>query len=369
MCELGVASRGAGDLQRAEGVLATAAVTAQAAGDRRCELRARLELTNVRLFSDPGGRADELLEVAHDAAPVFEAVGDDHALARAWRLIAYVWGSMRCRYERSVEAADRALASERKSGWSTAAILGDLSAALFYGPTPVPEAIRRCTELLEHADLGGEANVLPFLAGLEAMRKCFPRARVLLERAEQLYADLGQHTFGLAACASQRAEVELLAGDLAAAEEALHRSRAALETMRDRARLATCAAELAAVTFRIGRFEDADGWSRVGEELGSEDDIPTQFLSRAVRAKLLAREGHAANAEAFAREAVTLSETTDSLSQRANVLLDLADVLRLCGRPAPAAEAGRHALELFEQKRNIAGAGQARALLAELAPV
>jgi hypothetical protein len=350
-------------------VLAEAADTAQAAGERRFELRARMELANVRLFSDPGGRVDELLQVADDAIGIFEAVGDAHALARAWRLIAYVEGSMRCRYARSAVAAERALASEHETGWSTAAILGDLAAALFYGPTPVPQAIRRCNALLQDADLGGEANVLPFLACLEAMRRRFPLARRLLDRAEGLYAELGQGTFGVAACAARRAEVEVLAGELAAAEEALHRNHAALNSMGDRASLATCAAELAAVVLRSGRRDEADRWSLVAEELVSDDDVPTQFLSRAVRAKLLAVGGDAARAEALADEAVALSETTDSLSQRANVMLDLVDVLRICGRPAPAAEAGRRALELFEQKGNLAGAERARTLLAELAPV
>jgi len=201
------------------------------------------------------------------------------------------------------------------------------------------------------------------------MRERFPIARRLLDQAEKLFAELGQGTFGLAACTPRRAEVELLAGELAAAEEALRRNHSVLVSMGDRASLATCAAELAEVVLRTGRREEADRWSLVAEELVSDDDVPTQFLSRVVRAKLLALDGDAASAEALAREAVALSETTDSLSQRADVLLDLADVLRTSGRAAPAAEAGRRALELFEQKGNLASAGRARALLAELAPV
>jgi DNA-binding SARP family transcriptional activator len=369
MCELGVASRGAGDLKSAEDVLVAASESARAAGERRFELRGRLELANVRLFSDPGGRADDLLRVAHEAIEVFEAVGDDHGLARAWRLIGFVEGAMHCQYARSAEAVERALARERTTGWSTAAILGDLAAALFYGPTPVPRAIRRCNALLEGADLGGEANVLPFLAGLEAMHERFAAARTLLDRAERLYAELGQGTFGLAACSARRAGVELLAGDVVAAREAMQRHHAVLEQMGDRAGLATSAATLAAVSLLGGRPDEADSWSHVAEELASSEDVPTQFLSGAVRAKLLALEGDAAAAEALARHAVALSETTDSLSQRAEVLLDLADVLRLCGGPAPAAEAASRALDLYEQKKDRAGARRARALVAELAPV
>ena len=275
---------------------------------------------------------------------------------------------MRCRYARSVEAAERALASERDTGWSTAAILGDLAAALYYGPTPVTQAVRRCRALLEQADSGGEANVLPFLAGLEGMRGRFAVARRLLDRAESLYAELGQTRFGLVSCAGRRAEVERLAGDDAAAEAALRIKQATLELMGDRASLATCAAALASVLLDRERAEEANGWSRIAEELASADDVPTQFLSRAVRAKLLALGGDAGRAETMARDAVALSGSTDSLSQRADVLLDLAVVLRHAGRAASAADEARRAHELYEQKGNRAAAGRARALVEELAP-
>ena len=369
MCELGVALRGAGDLRRAESVLAEAADRSSRSRQRRFEARALLELENVLLFSDPGGHAGGLLEVARKAVPVFEAVGDDHGLARAWRLTAFVEGAMRCRYAASVEAAERALAHESETGWSTAAILGDLGAALFYGPTPVPAAIARGESLLDEADLGGEANLLPFLALLEAMRGRFEVARSLIDRAENLYAELGQGVFAVAVCSASRAEVELLAGNTNVAEETLRSSYAALERMGDSASLATCAAHLAEVLLRSGRPRDAGSWSSTAEELGSSDDVPTQFLVRAVRAKLLAIDGEKEKAEALAYEAVALSGETDSLSQRADVMLGLAEVLRICGRVQPAAKAGAGALELYERKGNLSGAGRAHRFLVAPTPV
>jgi hypothetical protein len=113
---------------------------------------------------------------------------------------------MRCRYAASAEAAERALAHESETGWSTAAILGELGAALLYGPTPVSAAIGRCEALLAQADLGGEANLLPFLANLEAMRERFEIARALIDRAESLYAQLGQGEFAVAVCSARRAD-------------------------------------------------------------------------------------------------------------------------------------------------------------------
>jgi tetratricopeptide (TPR) repeat protein len=280
----------------------------------------------------------------------------------------FVEGAMRCRYAASADAAERALVSERETGWSTAAIVGDLAAALFYGPTPVPDAIGRCESLLAEADLGGEAILLLFLADLEAMREQPDAARSHLDRAEAFYAELGQGRFAVPICASHRAVVEMLAGNLDAAESALRARYEALETMGDRASLATCAAALAEVVCRSGRTEEANTWSRAAAKLVSDDDVPTQFLTRAVRARLLALQGDAENAEALAREAAALSSTTDSLSQRADVTLDLAEVLLRCGQTEQAVEVGTAALALYEQKGNLSGVRRARAFLGALAP-
>jgi DNA-binding SARP family transcriptional activator len=364
LCELGVALRGGGELHEAEAVLADAAETAAVAGDRRSELRARLELANVRLLRDPGGRAGELLAAARAAIPVLEALDDDRSLSRAWRLVAYVEGAMSCRYAASVEAAERALDHCRRSGWSTAACLGDLTAALYHGPTPAREGVRRCRALLKGADVGGEANVLVHLGGLEAMHGRFDEARRLVERSQGLYEDIGQSALAHANCGGIRGQIELLAGETAAAEQALRDSYDALESIGDRAYLATRAAQLADAVYAGGRHDEAERWTRIAKDGGSADDVPTQILWRGVRAKLLALAGEPAEAQALAEEALRLAAATDALNQRANVALDLAEVLRLAGRKEDAATAAGQALELFDQKGNTAAAARVRSLIA-----
>ena len=366
LCELGVALRGAGELDRAADMLVETADTAATAGDRRAHLRARLELANVRMFTDPGGRADELLDVAAEAIPVFEAVDDDHSLSRAWRLIGFVQGAMRCRYAAAVDATERALDYARKSGWSTAASIGDLAAALYHGPTPVPEAISRCHELLEHTDLGGRAGVLVHLGGLEATLGHFDEARCFVDQANDLYHDLGQTALAHGNCGTLRGQIELLAGDSIAAEQAFRTSYAALASIGDRAYLATRAAELAEAVLLNGRHDESERWSRVAEQFGSSDDVPTQFLWRAVRSRLLAASGDLDEAQALAAEAAHIAGETDALNQRAKVMLDLAEVLSLAGRAEDAVHAIEGALRLFEQKGNLVGQERARVRLAEL---
>ena len=232
--ELGNALRTAGMLDPAEDILAGAAETAAAAGDRRLELRARLELARVRLFTDPEGRANEVLDVAAEAIPVFEAVHDDRSLGRAWLAIALVHGPVHLRHAAAAEAAEQAVTHYRRSGWPHFAALGVLTSALEHGPTPVRDAIRRCRRLLAGASPAEEANVLAPLAGLEALRGRFAEARRLIAQARELYGQLGQVSTAEANCGTVAARIELAAGDYAAAGQMLNQLPVARASRRPR---------------------------------------------------------------------------------------------------------------------------------------
>src|SRR5262249_54379732 len=103
-CHLASALYTGGVLTPAAEVLVGAAGTAAGAGDRPREVRARLELAYQRLYTDPEGRASEVIELAQAAIPLFEALGDQQGLGRAWRFLADVQGGMYCRYGAAVEA-------------------------------------------------------------------------------------------------------------------------------------------------------------------------------------------------------------------------------------------------------------------------
>jgi hypothetical protein len=105
----------------------------------------------------------------------------------------------------------------------------------------------------------------------------------------------------------------------------------------------------------------------LSEETAAADDVISQVLWRKVRAGLLARRGSFDDAERLATEAVRAVERTDMLDLSGDVLLTLADVLRLAGRPREAAPAAEQALAYYERKGNVVSAGRARRLLAELA--
>jgi tetratricopeptide (TPR) repeat protein len=253
-------------------------------------------------------------------------------------------------------AAREALLQYRQAGWPVAACLGVLAATLWYGPRPAPAALDECTGFLDEADLNVQANVLPFIAGLEAIVGKFDRARERLRQSRSIFEELGQGGAAETNCGAMSGEVEALAGDLAAAEHALRSSYDALERSGNRAYLATRATALADVVYRQERYEEAERYVAVARANTASDDLITQWAWCAVSGKLHARQAEFAEAQRLASEAVLLLSRTDVLNMRAKALLDLAEVLQLAGLATEAGARLEEALDLFRQKGNLIAA-------------
>jgi len=369
LCELGVARRWAEDMERAQEAFEEAIASASEVRDRGLELRARLESAFARLFVDREGRLSAFLELASQAIPVFEELEDDRALGRAWRHVGFVRGGMQSRHAEWQQAAERALSYYRRSGWSTSGCLAELSASLYYGPIRVPSGIARCRELLdETSERVGRAHVLAFLGGLEALGGGLDEGRELTTSAGTIYDELGE-TYARAYNSGRiLGRIELLAGNLGAAETILRECCEMYERAQDRAAFASAAADVAQALYAEGRLDEARDWAQRAEAQAPRDDIPAQFAWRAVAAKLLAREGALDDADSLVLKAVALSESTDSPCQRGEVLLDVAEVQRLDNRVRDATRSVESALLLFEQKGDVVSAERARGLMAELAP-
>ena len=124
--------------------------------------------------------------------------------------------------------------------------------------------------------------------------------------------------------------------------------------------LATCATDLAGALWELGEVAEAARWIGVADRHAATDDVGAQFAARAMRARLFAHEGAMDEAEPLARHAAELASTTDALNKRAAAVLILADVLRMAGSPAEAEERTREAIDVYEQKGNVAAARRAR---------
>jgi predicted ATPase/class 3 adenylate cyclase len=367
--ELGAALVIAGEFAHADAVLGEAIEAGAATDDRRLELHAQLERAFLRSLTNPEGGVEELRRVAERSLPELEAMGDDRGLAKAWRRIADVFW-MESRWTEQERALERALEHARRGGDAreAAGALMRLAMALYYGPAPVPEAIRRAEETLARTKGNRvvESTFLISLAGLQAMAGRFDEARELFARGEAIVEELGFKVW-LAGYSLVASDIELLEGDVAAAEGHLRRGYQALEEMGERGLLSTVSAKLAETAYAQGRDEEAERFTAMSEQLAGRRDVASQIGWRTIRARVLARQGSLQDAEDLAREALELAERTDNLNSQGTALLTLADVLEVAGRSNEAGPLLDHACELFGQKGNVVAAEKTRELRAQLA--
>jgi class 3 adenylate cyclase/tetratricopeptide (TPR) repeat protein len=338
----------------AETVLEDAIATAEEVGLERIAAHAALVRLRVRLRAgDFASWQEEAATTIAESMAIFEA-GDDHAgLARAWRALNWSHGTA-LRFGLAAESAEHALEHARLAGdvRQETRIAGTAypQVALF-GPTPVPEAIARCEEILDRvtSDRQAEAQVLSSLASLYALDGSFERARDCIGRSRAILEELGLRVEA-AAIELEAWRVEMLAGDPGAAAELLRRAYSALEEAGERFLFSTVVGLLAQTVFALECYDEAEQLASAAKELATEDDIDTQTLWRCIEGKVLARKGRADEGDVLVQEAVDLLEATDALLFQHDALMDLAYVQQLAGRDAEARSTLRAALALAEAK-------------------
>ncbi|HEY3051093.1 MAG TPA: AAA family ATPase [Gaiellaceae bacterium] len=367
--DLGQALMESGDFGGAGQVLREALVAAGKAGDSQLEATSRMLLLLVRLRSS---ETDEWSEEAkaelEEAIAVFERAGDHAGLAKAYRLLGWAHGTVY--HFREVEAAVT-------QGIEHARLAGDLreeraasttyAMAGLFGPTPVPDAIARCEQVLDvvSGSLVHEGIVTASLGVLHALGGDFERARMFAERARETLKTLREGSV-LTVVAAFLGRIELLAGEAEAAERELQREYELLEELGERYYLSTVSALLAQALYVQGRLDEAESLTATAETLTGKDDVEAQMLWRCVRAEVLTQKGEVKIAEALAREAVVYSEATDSQLAQGNALAVLAEALHAGGQSIEAAAALEEAIRLYDLKGSVALAELARARLEDL---
>ena len=233
---------------------------------------------------------------------------------------------------------------------------------------PVDKGIARCKEFL--ATAGDDPTIRAFCcverAALEAMAGEIELARELLAEGTQVIDELGLTV--LAAVIAQEAFfVETLGGDTERAAEILHDSYETLERMGERSYLSTIAGFLAQALYTQGEYDEAEGLSRASEAAAAANDVVSQVLWRSARAKIKAQRGEIEEAQALAREAVEIVETTDLLNTQGDAFSDLAEVLTVAERREDALEALQQASARYESKGNRMSLDRAGRAARELA--
>ena len=211
------------EFDEAERVLREAKTGAEAQGDGDPAATAELVELLVRQYStEEGGWSDTALRAVDRAIPVFEATTTTRA--SPWRR-GYGWASTgRGRSSRRLPVPlSRSFAMRRGRRPATRTTWGRwLRAGGPFGPTPVDEAVVRCEELAAEAagDRRTEALVRNSLAQLYSMQGNFDLARSTWATADTMLNELEMGLFSARPCRSP-GQIELLAGDLADAEEVL----------------------------------------------------------------------------------------------------------------------------------------------------
>ena len=313
------------------------------------------------------GNFARAIEVCEGAAALLESEGDLEGVAEVWLSA----GRLRfwCGDTRAAEQALQRAAAARRSGnhraepesrtW-LAVVLWDL-------PIPFDVVVGRTKRLLEAAsgDPWDEAAILAPLAMAYGYAGRFAEARAANRRAQAIFTASGAK-LDRARCALLAGQIELMAGDPAAAEQILWEVYEALRAMGENAIRSSIVTLLAQAAYAQGRFDQALQLTEEGEALAGAGDVYSQCRWRATRAKLLARRGQFDAAARLAEEAVTLVPATCEVLERAEFLVVQAEVARLAGAVGQAEASLRRALQFYQDRRLVVLAERAGALLAGL---
>jgi class 3 adenylate cyclase/tetratricopeptide (TPR) repeat protein len=368
--ELGEALMGLSRFDDAARLLDEAAHAVRDAGDARLAARIRLRRLALELFGEDTESAPAVADALAEAEQIrtsLVAVGDHGGAARAWRVLLLIHGNAG-HYDDLADAAEHLIAEARLADEPRLVRQGATGYAIgsVLGSTPVPEALEVCRRILGEVtgDRLAEAIVCGALAQLHAMSGDFDVARQRYRQEVRLLTDLDVSRES-ASTSIDSARVELLAGDLGAAEAHLRRDDAQLAGMGERYFRSTVVGMLGRVLMLRDRPDDAEAFVVLAEALSDADDAWSQVLWRSTRARLVAKT-FPERALELAAQAVDLAATTTDLALRADTLSDLAEVLATTGSREAARASAAQALSLYELKGDTTSAGRCRARLVEL---
>jgi class 3 adenylate cyclase/tetratricopeptide (TPR) repeat protein len=358
-----------GDFARLQSVVAETTALAASSGDPRFEAQALILGLRVSMNTNPEGWADEAEREAMRAIAVFEGLGDERGLAKAWALL----GQMhlyKIQFARGEEAWENAAAHAHRAGDQRDEMesLSWLALCICCGPTPAEQGLRRCEELLERArgDQKAMSTALFIQADLEAAIGRFEQARDHIVQAKALLEEVAGTVWMAGPLAQFAGLVELWAGDPVAAERELRWGYETLSAIGEMAWLPTVADILAEALYGQGRYDEAETLTKTSEEIAGTEDLYSQVFRRIVRARVHAQRSDTEAAERLAREAVDMSKVTDFVELRARAHLALGEVLQqLAGKAEEAQTVIGEAIRLFEQKGFSVGAERGRSFLAQ----
>jgi tetratricopeptide (TPR) repeat protein len=340
---------------------------ASAIADPRLLARARVSRVFNSIWTPQVVVEGDPIAIVESLRETLASHGDEAGLARAWRVLAQLQSSAG-RYDEAAAACEQIIEHASRAGDMRLRALGvaGYSSMAVMSSIPVPELIERCEGLLPMV-LGNrksEAWISQELAQLYAMRGEFGRARELYRRCQAMFADLGPSVSAMTT-SIRAARVELLAGDLEAAEAELRRDDAELESIGEQYYRSWITGYLARVLWARGAVDEAERYCSIASDLVEDDDVDGGIQWRSIRAKVLASRGDAEEARAMSDDAVALSVESTDLILRADVLVDRSETMRLLGETSLVAPPLEEALRLYETKGDLVSSARTQRALDE----
>ena len=329
-----------GGADAARSMLEEAYALASELGDPRLAARARLTAHLTLMWTDTPIPPKQMLREVDEAVSVLEDAGDEEGLAMAELVRFHALDQARLprpeeRLPVALDHARRAHAPQiehRVMSWICITLPG--------GSVPVDEAIARAEEIRRtsssafvHASANGAVGLL------RAARGEFEEARVLVSRTLCELHELGLRQ-SVAAHSIAVAEVEMMAGEDAAAELIPGRGSTQVTALADEHSTANIAWRLGLVLVRQGRDDEAEHFARQAER-AEPRGLWVDVWWRIVLALVEARRGNASEGVALlrlVRESIAAPGGPPSRME-ADVLLESAEVLSAAGRDDEAAVA------------------------------
>ena len=330
-------------------------------------IQARLNIArhHQRLFYEPGDPAQVVAD-ANRAIAVLDDARDDEGLASAYILL-HQASDQASMLHNPQELLALAREHARAAG---ARMLEGLAASwlcivLRRGPLPVDEATRLITEILDDPPTRyARASALGGLADLRAMEGAFDEARALVSENHTIIEELGLLQTAAADLIAV-ADVEILAGDLEAAERILREAVDRLGRLHDRVSTANAAWRLALVLLHEGRNDEAEAFVEQSAEVDAGHFV--HAWRGVLGATVAARRGESERALEALDEADRSLESLPKSGMHADVLLQAAQALTALGRTADAADRLRRAAGVAHRLGYVVAERRAEAKLAELA--
>jgi class 3 adenylate cyclase/tetratricopeptide (TPR) repeat protein len=372
LLELGTALVRGGDTARAEEALADARRAAEVVSDPRLDAEVRVLEVNLRRITNPRWWAASGRAEAAELTRIFGELGDRAGAAKAWHLVGKAH-SDRGEQAAAQEAFEHALAYAREvdepgvEAW----IRYWLLQSAVFGPTPCLDVIERARDDLNWARSRGnrslEGSVLTRMGEMLARAGHVPQAQEAFAEAREVFSHLGRPSH-LAYMPISTAAVEPLASDPPGAERELRPAYEFFKEVGADHINATVGPMLAAALAAQDQTTEAIALTEEAERTAAPDDLDGQVKWRLARAAALTAEGESAQAERFAREAVTLAEASDTVLIHADALAGLAYVLLSAGAGSEAREPAACAGELYEAKGDVVSAARWQRVVAGLVP-